>query len=425
MKKIFKTVVPVLLSITAIAGLSSCSAGKASLLREPSVAYADENGSYSELLPSVKAFASTFGDDYFSNADKGNAVISPISVYMALSLAYECAAGDTKVELLSAIGADGEALRSQIPYLYGELNKIFTRDEKETGRVTLTNSIWYDSGINSLKEDCLDSLSSHYGAYSYQADFKNDNWAANKAVREFIKERTNNLIDCDWRLSKQTLIALINTLYIKDIWSYGDELSLYGKGEFLNGDNSKKNTAYYSAYYKPGKAAEGENCTYFYSTTDSGLKVTFIKPDEDISVNSVLNGKNITKILSGGYKTVDDEKLEIYKTRCIFPEFSIETDKDIADNLKRLGVNSLFSTKCNFSSVTDEGVYCDSVRHAAKLKVDKLGIEGAAVTLMTMEGSPGPGEYTTVYSDFILNRSFGVIVSYCDIPLFIGSVNNL
>lgn len=433
MKKIFKTVIPILLSITAVTGLSSCSSGTASLLREPAVASAEENGGYTNLLPSLKSFASAFGGDYFSSSDEKNAVISPISAYMALSLASECAAGDTKTELLNALDIDGETLKSGIPYLYSELNKTFTGEadfggKTETGRITLTNSVWYDSGIKSLKSDCLDTLSSYYGAYSYQADFSSDNTSANKAVRSFIKEKTNGLIDKDWRLSTKTLIALINTLYLKDIWnSYGDSLSLYGKDDFLNADNSTKNTEYYSAYYNPGKVAEGENCSYFYASTRSGIKITFIKPDAGVSVNSVLNDENIQKILSASYETSNSEKLEIYETRCIFPEFTIETDEDIVESLKQLGVNKLFATdECDFSSVTDEGVYCNQVRHAAKLTVDKVGIEGAAVTLMAMDGVAAPNEeYTTVYSNFILDRSFGVIVCYRNIPLFIGAVNKL
>lgn len=429
MKKIFKAALPVLLSITAAAGLASCSGGSASLLREPTVVSAEENeGSYTEIISSLRSFAANLGGDYFSDEDD-NAIISPVSVYMALALASECAGGDTKSEILNVIGTDGETLKSSVPALYSALNKTFKSDGKERGRVMLTNSVWYDSGIKSLKTDCLDELAENYKAYSYQADFSSDNAAANKAVKNFVKEKTNKLIDCDWELSDETLLALINTLYIKDVWNTdGDDLFSYGKADFLNADGKTENTTLYSAYYRSGKAAEAENCSYFYATTTSGFTLTFVKPDDGISVNSVLNAANIEKFLSGEYETVNDEKKEIYKTRCIFPEFELDTNEDISANLKNLGITDLFDKyTCDFSSVTDEDVYCSKVRHAAKLNVDKTGIEGAAVTIVAMDGtSAGPDdEYTTIYDNFILDRSFGLVVSYRNIPLFIGALNSL
>lgn len=428
MKKFFKTALPVLLSVTAVMGLASCG-GKASHLREPAKVSAEENaGDYKALIPSLRSFAADFGENYFSSVTE-NAVVSPISVYMALALASECAGGDTKTELLNVLSSDGETLRASIPSLYSTLNKTFKVDGKEAGRVMLTNSVWYDSGIKSLKADCLDDLSEYYKAYSYQADFNSDNAAANKAVRKFVKEKTNKLIDRDWNFNKDTLLALINTLYIKDVWDIErDELSSYGKADFLNADGSTKNTTLYSAYYRSGKVAEAEGCRYFYATTSNGFTLTFIKPDDGVSVSSALSKDNIEKFLAGEYETVNEEKKERYYSRCVFPEFTLDTLCDISENLKDLGVNSLFDKySCDFSSVTDEDVYCGKVRHAAKLEVNKKGIEGAAVTIDLMKDeAAGPNEeYTEVYDSLILDRSFGLAVSYCNVPLFIGAVNGL
>jgi len=427
MKKILKAALPILLSATAVVGMSSCSVGKASLLREPIVVSAAENkDEYKEILSPLKTFAARLGEECLSTVDE-NAVISPVSVYMALALASGCAGGNTKSELLNVLGADEDSLKGSIPSLYSTLNQTFTSENKEQGKVILTNSVWYDSRIDSLKSDCLDELSDYYKAYSYQADFFADNAAANNAVRNFIKERTNNLLDCDWELGEKTLLALINTLYMKDVWSTTkEELSSCGKVDFLNGDGTKKNATFYSAFYRSGKTAKAENCEYFYAMTSSGFNITFVKPNDGVKVSSVLNEENLEQILSGKYESKNEEKHEMYETRCIFPEFSLYTNKDIAQNLKNMGINSLFNSSCDFSSVTDESVYCEKVQHAAKLNVDKNGVEGAAVTIIQGEATAcGPDEYTTVYENFILDRSFGVVVSYQNIPLFVGAVNSL
>ena len=60
--------------------------------------------------------------------------------------------------------------------------------------------------------------------------------------------------------------------------------------------------------------------------------------------------------------------------------------------------------------------------------MDKKGIEGAAVTVIQMDGatSAGPGEYERVYEDFIIDRAFGFIITDpYDVTLFSGVVNSL
>ena len=66
--------------------------------------------------------------------------------------------------------------------------------------------------------------------------------------------------------------------------------------------------------------------------------------------------------------------------------------------------------------------------HKTKLKVDEVGIEGAAVTIMMMCESAAPSEdpIKYVYHDYIVDRSFGFILTDSkDITLFSGVVNKI
>ena len=76
--------------------------------------------------------------------------------------------------------------------------------------------------------------------------------------------------------------------------------------------------------------------------------------------------------------------------------------------------------------MTDDYAYCNEVRHIADLTVNKKGIEGAAVTYIPGAGAAGPDEYTEVYEDFTVDKSFGFIITdYQNIALFSGVVNKV
>ena len=81
---------------------------------------------------------------------------------------------------------------------------------------------------------------------------------------------------------------------------------------------------------------------------------------------------------------------------------------------------------CSFATLTDENAYCSQVRHVAQLNVDKKGIEGAAVTMITDAGAMAPDFWTDVYADFVVDRAFGFIITdWYDTTLFAGVVGNI
>ena len=121
-------------------------------------------------------------------------------------------------------------------------------------------------------------------------------------------------------------------------------------------------------------------------------------------------------------------------TRCIFPEFSASFDEDIKNLLREgFGVRSLFDPDtCDVTALlSDEKradeAYCPMVRHIAELSVGKKGISAAAATLVPWYGAAGPeAGYEDVYADFVVNRSFGFVISDPNgVTLFSGIVRDI
>lgn len=385
-----------------------------------------------KLRYKADAFGSQFAAKAYMDYDKDdNFVVSPVSVFSALSLAAECAAGDTREEIISALGVDYDNLQTDFSKFFSSLNTEFTERESGgdvvAGRIQLTNSVWVDSTV-SAKQQCLDALSDKYSCDSYSAEFGTDNVAANEAVRKFVKEKTYGLIDKDFKISPETAFTLINTLYLKDIWNYlGEDLSFTDKQySFIEADGDIKKVNLLRGYYNDGRAYEDKNFTSFYTTTEHGVTIKFIVPKNGYSVSDVFTAENISKVNAiKDYRAHDSEnEYKLYVTRCLFPEYKADYDDDVTGILKSMGITSLFDkSKCNFSNLSDGELYCEGVQHVTDLTVDKKGVEGAAVTVMPIASS-AYHEYE--YFDFYVNKAFGFIITdWNGDQLFTGVVNEI
>ena len=387
---------------------------------------------YVEFLDKLSAFSAKLtAEVYADTAGTKNFVISPVSVYMALALAAECASGETRDQILNAVGVTYEEVQNFTRYLYACCNAEYKSNglgNQTSAAEELSNSIWVDNDAT-LLESGINNLATNYNCDMFSVDFASDE--ASKAIRAYIKDKTHGLIDSAPDLSPETLITLINTFYLKDIWNPdGDKLSFTESTyDFVNADGSITTTKLLRGYYNNGKVYEGDEYRTFFTTTEHNFKIKFIVPTEGHTIDEVFTTENIYAVDSiTNYGYVDDENRLLHHTRVFFPEYKASFDGDIADTLMEdFGILDIFDVdKCDFSNITDEPLVCEGVVHQASLEVNRRGIEGAAVTYIPMAGAAGPGEYENVYHDFIVDRAFGFILTDAyGTVLFSGVINTV
>lgn len=435
MNRMLKTLAAVACAAAAALSMASCARstelgnpGPQKSLANHAVRSEEE---YVALKSGAENFAARFAPAAYDGSVGGsNYVVSPVSVYMGLSLAAECAAGRTREQLVSALGVSYETLRNNISDFYSGLYEEHGDGYSPKSLLKLSNSVWVGKGTQT-RDDCIRTLAEKYQCYSYMADFLNDNGAANAAVRKFVREQTNGLIDSDFRLSEETLFTLVNTLYLKDVWNvYGADIAVTSDNyAFTQGDGTTKDLKLMQGGYKLGRAYDGDRFTSFYTTTYRGYRIKFILPKEGHTAAEVFTAENIAAANGvTDYGGVDDRAKKEYYTRCLFPQFEGAYNNDVLGILREtFAINDLFDPNaCDLSSLAEEKAYCAQVSHVAKLKVDRKGIEGAAVTVIPGAGASGPGEYERVYLDFVVNRAFGfVLTDRYDVTLFSGVVNTV
>ena len=379
---------------------------------------------YDTFVDKYNVFCQKIAEQLINNGK--NNVISPYSIFSNLVLAQEVSSGKTRDEILTALDMSNELIKNNYPYFFSKHNYEITDKDYIISKENTYNSIWIQNNLN-VKMDCVNRLAQIYSCYPYHINFKNS-IEANNCITEYVKKNTNNLIDTNFNLSEYTKACLINVNYLHDIWGI-NELSKRDNQYFYNYDLSKTYTKYNITDYMNGKIVEEQEYSYFYSCTKK-YKIIFILPNENVNIHDVYNCVTLNKIKNTQYILEDDEN--IYYTRCIFPNFKLESELlKIANVLKnKFNIVSLFdSSNSDFSSLLDEKVYFNDILHKSKLEVNEKGIEGASVTIApTIETSIGINhkEKKKIKTDFLINKSFGVIVeSLSGEIIYNGIIDNI
>ena len=360
---------------------------------------------------------------------ENNYCISPISVYMGLAMAVESSNGNTRKQILDAVGVTYEEVMNFTSYLYS-INNVDSNGVLVGGNLymkKLANSIWLDKDVEFIPEG-LENLSKFYNADSYHAPFSRKPKAASKAVSDYVSKMTEGLINPNLEYNPETLFVLINTFYLKDVWKYnGDKLPLTEQTyQFTKYDNSNVDTNLMVGKYINGDIYEGENYYHFYTSSNHSNKLKFIIPKDGCSVDDIYSTEVLNEVNSCEYLIDDYANMVSYRTRCLFPEFKAEFNDDIKLVLmKEFGIVDMFING-DFSNITKANIVCDGVFHQTKLEVTRRGIEGGAAVVIPGAGAAGPGELKPVYQDFIVDKAFLFIVTdYNDNILFSGAVGNI
>ena len=428
-----------LLVFTSILLCSSCSitnlfTPKATVLKEPS-AFRNviKGASFDKLAQNVRDFSANFSFKAFKELDVSNEnhVISPLSMYSALAVASACATGNTKEELLNVLQTSDDLLKNEFANLYAASNRIrsYDTDRKIVKKEELTNSLWLDKNV-SFKSETLDMLADKFYSFSLTVDYRNNAKKANQQMSKFVEEKTNGLLSPKFNFDPDTVLTILNTLYLKSLWDATSEdiQTSSEKYDFVNRNGSVSSKNFLITSYQQGRILKKDKYSSFFAQTADGDRVKFIVPNEGFNIDDVVTPEIISEINDEMYEGFDEENNTMYFTRTHFPGFEAEGDVKAKSILKSMGITDFFvEGACDFSPLTETHVYCDEVMHEAKLKVDKRGIEGAAYTAVIMKGESAPyHEFKEVFEDFIVDKAFYYVVTdHNNLPVFSGIVNKI
>ena len=373
---------------------------------------ADEQFALAQMEFALKLFKGSV-----ATTGKENALISPLSVMIALAMTANGADGETLAQMESVLGMNIDDLNE---YLYTYVNSL---PNEEKSKLELANSIWInDNKRVDVKQDFLQRVANYYDAEIFKELFNNDTL---KNINNWVDDKTDGLIkDALDKINEDTILYLINTLLFEAEWS-----TIYEKHEVIERDFTSVNNEKQSAEMMCStewRYIEPENASGFIkSYKNNAYSFVAILPNEGMDINAYIAGLSASDLLT------QINKPKSYQTVTRLPKFEYDYSIEMQDVLKNMGMPLAFDeynanfTKMATPSNPAENVYIGRVIHKTSIKVAEKGTKAGAVTIIDMkDGSAAPPE---IIKYVYLDRPFVymIIDNQTNLPIFIGNVNAL
>lgn len=357
--------------------------------------------------------------EFMDEAGEENMIYSPLSAYMALGMLAETTDGNSRRQLLELLGNESvEELRKEAEFIW-KLNYI----DEDITKSKLASSMWLEKGVD-FNKDTLKNISEKYYASSYRVSMESEDFT--KAIGEWINGQTGNMLEEQTdsiEAAPNTFLVLMNTLYFEADWSEEFKEEDTKAGVFKGTAGEEKCDFMYQrdamTYYV------GDNFTAVdHWFKDAGGWMTYILPNEGVTTSQLFNDMQAVEFMADKYSLWDDRK-SVYVNLTV-PKFDVESQIDLQQGLKELGVTDVFDfDKSDFSKLTDEGeAAVGSILQGARVGIDEKGCIAATHTEVDVNLRGGSTAEEEI--DFVLDRPFiFVLCSNSGMPLFVGVVNQM
>lgn len=362
------------------------------------------------------AFAFDLLHETINRAEPGkNAIISPLSVHIALQMVLNGADGDTYTPISQVLHSE-VFTESTLNKAYTELLDYLTTADSKSA-INVANSVFWDQSGMTPNTTFMESMQNFYSAHLEALDFSSPE--ALTTINDWVNTQTEGRIEKILEeIKPEEIMFLINALYFKGDW----EIPFPEEGtvdtEFKLSDGNlipvpMMSLDYYFQFYM-GNDMQAVDLVF----GDSAYSMTFIRPfNDDDPIDPFIQN------MSGDHlKQLWNSRLQRSRLYLKLPKFETEYDINLNDVLKGLGMEIAFDrNKANFSRLgTSIGnLFISRVKHKTFLKIDETGAEGAAVTAVGVAVTSAPPTLS-------FNRSFLIVLR--DIKhnsiLFAGKIEN-
>jgi serpin B len=349
---------------------------------------------------------------------ENNILISPLSASLALAMLNNGAANLTQEEIQGVLGY-GDITRDEMNGYFQKMLEAM----QEIDPLTVfknANSIWIEQQFPVLTP-FVEVNKNYYGAEIRNEDFSNP--ATVGLINNWCSDNTEGKIPAIMKeTSSAAVMYLINALYFKGKWSAPFDKSKTKNEFFYNQDGSSpliptmNQTTDIHCY-------KGEDFTLAeFPYGNNAFSMVFLLPDEGISLSSVVE-KMDAQIWQQSLWQMRNAHIPVK-----IPRFKIEYERLLNDDLKEMGMQSMFAPTADFTLIHPTAPLCVSfVKQKTFAEVNEEGTEAAAVTIIGVEmAAPGPPSAPPI-TEFYVDRPFLYLIKELSTGtiFFIGEMRNM
>ena len=342
------------------------------------------------------SFQSTLFNRMNKEKNGENLIISPLSIFQALSLAANGANGNTLSEML-------DLLQSESLEELNELNYQFISIFSQFSTIDIANAVM-------TRFTPLENFTEIAKKYLAPIDPLESVEQVNKWCSDKTHGKIDHIID---ELDPYALMMILNAVYFKGEWltifnKYATQkLSFYNLGTEEIQIDTMRQISHFN-YYEDKQVQAIE-----LKFKKDSMSSIIILPSEGIDINKYINtlsisNKEYNQIIQGlTYSKVDIQ----------LPKFELEFNQKLNEILKDLGMYDAFvPSDADFTAIKKEGdLYISRVIHKTYLKIFEDGCEAAAVTAIEGAGGASMPIQEIIY-DMKVNRPFIFLLKNSQLP---------
>lgn len=367
-----------------------------------------------ELTPQEAALVEAANDFTFRlfgriAADEAgaNVFVSPLSVSMALGMTMNGADGTTLESMRETLGF-GEMTLDEINRSYGDLMAlILGLDPSVT--TTVANAIWYRQGF-AIEPGFVETNREHFDAEVEPLDFGSP--SALSTINGWASEKTNGRIPSMLdQIDPAWMLILMNALYFKGDWteSFDPDRTRPSTFHLAGGGTQTVPIMFHDEEYPGYRDAEKGVVEIPYG--GGAFTMVVVVPNEPDGLDALVAGLD-----DAAWAELVGRLEGAGSVRVGLPRLELEYERDLVDDLAAMGIAEAFTPAADFSRLSADPFWIDIVKQKTFVKVDEVGTEAAAVTVVAGPTSAPPAVVADRPYLFAIRERFSGTI------LFVGKV---
>lgn len=298
-------------------------------------------------------------------------VVSPMSVSYLMGMLANGADGQTRQEIMKAIGCE----------------KVSLRDLNEFYQMLITRANYFDKAttINiadyialnchyQLKDGFASTMQNYYKAGVESLDFSKASTL--KRINRWCSDHTDGMIPkIIEQVDADAVSYIMNAIYFNGTWTDKFDTRQTKLENFQSYTRDIKKT---QMMHRNGKYQYMDNADFAAVNLPYGngsYSMTVILPNRGKSIDEVMAGldaKKVSELRRSMDECVVDLKL---------PRFTISQETSLNDIISKLGAPTMFTSGADFSNFASGNLSISKMLQKAKIEVSEEGTKASAVTM--------------------------------------------
>lgn len=378
------TVFTVSLAVIILSGCGQTqgSTGPGSLQPSKNAEFKEDD--YLEIVDASNLMGMNLLSEVSGKGEGDNPFISPVSLYMALSMLYNGAEGATKDEIAEVLGVK-EIEAGDLNQANASLMSILASDTEEI-ELRIGNSIWLNDSYQ-FQEQFTASNRDYFNAEVEEIDILDKASAAE--INEWVQDATNNKIKkmAEEPLDSNIVAILLNAVYFKGDWQHKFEAGATKESTFM-GEGDKKSTVQMMKLE--------ERIPYYETDSFQAVSLPYGDGEMDMKLFLPRSSSSLEEFREAlnteNWKRWNGE-FSSRQGKVLMPKFKMEYQIILNDAMKELGMPSAFNENADFPHIVegDSELAVTSIAQKTYLDINEEGTEAAAATSIAV-GESGDAE---------------------------------